>query len=130
MRIVCEKTLARFRGAGVCSWCKRHVSRREPHHVATRGHGSGGRLDLDINLVALCAVFSGGLDCHASHHAGHQPTTDDLLAVVAARERTTQDEIRRAVRDIRRLPKEAPRSAVEALLPAKAGRRPGGNKGA
>lgn len=108
MRIVSEKTLAKYRGPGRCEWCCRPVSRREAAHVFARGMGSGGRLDIDINLVALCGAFSGGLNCHHESHQGREPTTDDLLAVVAAREGTTQDAIRVAVRDLRRLDKDSP----------------------
>jgi hypothetical protein len=85
MRVIDEPLLNEFRGPGVCEWCRRRVTRREPHHVYARGMGGGGRLDVRANLAALCAAFTGGDDCHDAAHAG-RITKDELIAVVARRE--------------------------------------------
>lgn len=102
MKIVNEELLNRFRGPGVCEWCKRRVSAREPHHVFTKGFGGARRLDVPINLIALCATFSGGLNCHDQFHTG-QILREDLLAIVAKRERTTQQAIQEEIWRLRRL---------------------------
>lgn len=96
-----NKILAEFRGPGICSWCQRWVSRREPHHLWRRGCGGGSQLDIRINLVALCATFCGGLHCHALAHSGHILRCD-LLAVVAAREGRLQGEIEAEIKELRR----------------------------
>ena len=102
MKIVNEKLLNEFRGPGKCGWCGRTVSNREPHHIFSRGFGGARRMDIKINLIALCAAFSGGLNCHDQFHTG-QILRDDLLAIVAKRESTTQDAIEREIYRLRRL---------------------------
>lgn len=101
MRIVDEKTLALFRGPGQCEFCKKVVSRREPHHIFSRG---AGRLDVAINLVSLCAAFAGGDNCHAAYHNG-DIARYDLLAIVAYREGRLQHEIEAEIWRLRRLDK-------------------------
>jgi hypothetical protein len=102
MRLINEQVLDHARGPGKCRWCGRTVSRREPHHILTRG---AGRVDVAANIVALCAAFSGGMDCHSSFHDGNEPTTADLLAVSAADHGCQQDDICSLVYLIRRLDK-------------------------
>lgn len=92
-----EKLLNEFRGAGRCEWCKASCRRREPHHVATRGMGGGGRLDIRINLVALCCR------CHQLHHWGQFPITCELKAIVAARESRLQDDIEAEIAALRKM---------------------------
>ena len=58
--------------------------------------GGGGRLDIAINIAPLCR------SCHDEVHRGHRPLKCDLLAVVSAREKTTQDEIRAEIARLRR----------------------------
>ncbi len=87
-----EACLDRFRGPGLCDFCKRLVSRREPHHIIRRGLGGGSRYDVSYNLAALCAVFSGGLDCHSRVHDGHILRCE-IVAVVSAREGVSYDEL-------------------------------------
>lgn len=99
MRIVDEKLLDRFRTAGKCEWCGQWFGCREPHHVFARGMGSGSRLDIRINLAALC------LWCHRSHHDGNRPLRCDLLAVVAKREGLLQADVEAEIRRLIRAPK-------------------------
>lgn len=95
-----EATLARFRIIP-CEWCSSSTIPTQAAHVFTKGMGGGGRLDLNINCCALCT------HCHAKHHAGHDPTPDKLVELIALREKTTPDNIRFAVRDLRRISKPA-----------------------
>ena len=57
------------------------------HHVFTKGSGAG---DTQENLVCLC------VGCHTQVHNG-EIARDDLLDIVAERERKTVEEIRRIV---------------------------------
>ena len=106
MRFISEGTLKRYRGPGICEWCRKRSSRREPHHVFHRGMSSGNRLDISVNLVSLCATFTGGDNCHARVHNG-EIMRIDLLAVVAARENTQQDRIESVVHFLLKLDKHA-----------------------
>lgn len=99
MKVVDELLLMEFRAAGRCDWCREWFPVLEPHHLWARGMGGAFRIDTRYNLAALC------LGCHRAHHDGNEPTKLDLLAVVAARESVTQDEIERVVLAIRRAPK-------------------------
>ena len=100
MRVVDKALLAVFRSAQRCEWCGKATPEGcHPHHLWGRGLGGGSRLDIRLNLAALCAR------CHRLHHDGHRPLKCDLLAIVAAREHTTQDRIERVVYKIRRTPK-------------------------
>lgn len=97
MLVIDEPLLNEFRQKGRCEWCAR---KRQtcPHHLHARGMGGGGRLDIRVNLVALCQ------ECHDNHHLGNRPLRCDLLAVVAAREKTTQDQILEEIWRLRRTP--------------------------
>lgn len=105
MKIINEKLLDEFRGHGVCELCRRWVFRREPHHWIARGMGGANRLDVRINLIALCAAFSGGMDCHARHHNGDGPSREKLLAIISRRERMEPQAIMDELRRLQRLPK-------------------------
>jgi hypothetical protein len=105
MKIIDEKLLSQFRGPGVCECCRRYVTRREPHHLLCRGMGGGNRLDHPWNLIALCAAFSGGLDCHARHHNGDGASRAELLAKISRRERVEPQAIMDELRRLQRLPK-------------------------
>jgi hypothetical protein len=102
--IVDEPLLDRYRGPGICEWCKTLVPRREAAHLRTKGMGGWARLDVRINVASLCAPLMGGGNCHQSHHDGNEPTYSDLLAVVASRENTTQDAIEAEMDRLRLLP--------------------------
>lgn len=95
MKIVDEKLLSLFRRGGPCEYCKRMTIRRQPHHIFCRGLNSARRLDVAINLIALC------LQCHADFHNG-RILRCDLLALVAAREGRLQGEIEAELYRLRR----------------------------
>ena len=78
MIVIDEALLDEFRNAGRCEWChrKRQV---EGHHVMCKGMGGGARMDVRINLIALCRV------CHTLVHAG-TIDRDMIIEIVAARE--------------------------------------------
>jgi hypothetical protein len=80
-----------------CWWCGRRNEGNSfhAHHLFGRGMGGWSRFDIPENLCALCP------ECHAAHHNGNRPLTDDLLAVVAARLETTQDAIRDRINALR-----------------------------
>lgn len=85
MRVVDPDALDRIR-ALPCAWCgARPLS--EAAHLFARGHGGGLRVDLRQNLVSLCRLD------HQMHHDGHEPTRVQLLAVVAAREGITVEQL-------------------------------------
>lgn len=115
MRIVDPKTLALFRGRGLCGYCGRFNCVREAAHVSARGMGSGKRVDLAINLIALGGVW--GCACHDKSHNGKEPTQEQLLAKVAAREGVSVDQIKECLKNIRNLPKGSSREAWESLIP-------------
>ncbi len=102
MKIIDEPTLDCFRGPGVCELCLKRVKNRDPHHIHTRG---AGRLDIRINLIALCTAFSGGDNCHQRAHDGHVPR-DRLLAIVAKREGWKVEDIINTIWELRRAPKD------------------------
>lgn len=101
MTVIDEALLATFR-PGPCEMCGR-PGPTEPHHVFARGLGGGWRLDIRINLIAICRV------CHDRVHWGKLGTAvetrDYLLGIVAERERSTraalEEEIYRLRREVR-----------------------------
>jgi hypothetical protein len=90
--------LAACRNRPACECCKRRPP-CEAHHVWFRGMGGGSRLDVPINLIALCR------QCHNQVHAG-VIRRDDLLAIVALREGMLQDDIEAEINRLKRSPKE------------------------
>jgi hypothetical protein len=99
MRVVDENLLQMFRGKPRCEWCGRtNGGQLQPHHLWCRGMGGGGRLDVPVNLIALCAV-----PCHHDAQEG-RILKADLLAVVAAREGVLQQDIIDEVNRLRRTP--------------------------
>lgn len=97
MQIIDNDLLFAFRLRGICEWCKRKCLCDPHHYWYRRGMGGGSRLDHPWNLVSLCR------SCHDDHHAGHRPLRIDLLAIVAAREGVTQDEITQELLRLRNL---------------------------
>jgi hypothetical protein len=95
MILIDERTLDTFRQKTVCEYCGRHCPQGlDPHHVFSRGHGGGTRLDHPYNLIALCRGFQNGawISCHQRAQAG-QITRREILAIVAARERLTPEDL-------------------------------------
>ena len=67
MIVIDEDLLAFFRNKPKCEMCgTKSPGKLDPHHVTTRGHGGGLRLDTALNLVALCPGLYGG-QCHAKY---------------------------------------------------------------
>ena len=107
MRIVDRALLDSFRDKCKCEHCGAAVPTGcHPHHLWTRGMGSGGRLDIAINLIALCSL------CHRRTHDGaiHR---DQLLAAVARREGIRADEIEQRIYNFKR--RLAPRWGIRGL---------------
>ena len=101
MKIIDPEFLAQFRGPGICEYCRRTVRNREPHHLFCRGMGGACQLDVMINLMALCATFSGGQHCHHRYHFGIIPKRE-LIAIVAHREGMTPEELEAEIRRLQR----------------------------
>lgn len=98
MKVPDPDLVAAFRAtARCCEWCRK-PGPIQVHHWWHRGLGDASRLDILINIMALCP------QCHAEEENG-QILRIDLLAVIAARENTTQDAIRREIWRLLRLPK-------------------------
>ena len=86
MRLIDENLLTEFRERSRCENCGRWLREpAHPHHVYGRGFGGGTRMDIRINLCAVCGPHFGGVGCHALVHAGKIPRSR-LLAIVARRE--------------------------------------------
>jgi hypothetical protein len=96
MTIIDDAMLDIFRHKTVCEWCNCRCT-PHPHHWRARGRGSAWRLDVAFNLLSLCAT------CHTKAHAGNIPR-DELLAVIAKREKRTAEWIRDAINLVLRLP--------------------------
>jgi len=95
VRIIDEAVLDLFRGVA-CEICGRPGS-SEPHHVSARGMGSGKRLDVAINLLAVCRR------CHTHIESGNIRRRV-VLAVVADRERMTVDLLEQSIWQLQREP--------------------------
>ncbi len=78
-----------------CAWCGRWPP-NDANHIVRKGTGGGRQIDHRMNLVPLCRI------CHDDFHAGRQPIEDDLVALIAAREKCSQDDVRDAHRLFRR----------------------------
>lgn len=101
MNVVCEKTLDLFRlPNGPCEWCGRSLP-TVAAHVRARGRDNTRRMDLRINVCAICNF------CHSQSHNGDlekpAPWNDlphdepdeqfTFLSIVAARENCGQGQI-------------------------------------
>lgn len=102
MRIENPKLLASCRVSGRCAWCGKWCKTREAAHIFSR---SAGRLDIPINLAILGSTPNFACECHTRHHAGHEPTQSDLLAIVAQRENCLQSDIVSVVHLLLRVPR-------------------------
>lgn len=103
--IIDKKLLLAVRKTGRCQWCGRSGP-TDAAHVFTRGMGGGSRLDIRINLVALCR------QCHDDHHRGERPIDCDLLALSAATEGLTTQEARGVIWLLRAVPNRATESRI------------------
>jgi len=105
MKILDEALLDEFRTVGRCDVCGRSCLFREPHHIWARGMGGGGRLDVRINLLAVGQSRTYQCSCHGLIHNG-AINRDDLLLIVARREKTTPDDITTEIRRLQRANKD------------------------
>ena len=94
-----EDLLAEFRCRGACEMCGRRVYPLQPDHYRCRGMGGGSRLDIRINLAALCPP------CHTEYQEAPREKRRRVLEVIAKRERTTPEDIEAVVAVILRTPK-------------------------
>jgi len=92
--IINDKLLAEFRQKERCErcWSRNGI---QPHHLFSRGLGGAWRFDIRVNLIALCLV------CHTSVHNGCIDR-EELLAIVAKREKTTPQAIQEQIWHLRR----------------------------
>ena len=107
-RIV-EAVRKSFRGRR-CEHCRGPGFDVAGHHVHTVATG---RIDRAWNLIALGNAF--GCGCHVHHHNGKAPTTEECLAIVAAREGTTVARIQEAVWTLRRADKATPVAVADEI---------------
>ena len=105
MRIVNEKLLDQYRTPGHCEFCGAKASTREPHHASARGMGSGKRLDIRCNLMAVGASRLFVCPCHAFIHQGGKARSEVVLEVIADREETTPNAINEVFWLFRRMPR-------------------------
>ncbi len=108
MKIECERILDTFRAVRCCEWCCLSPGRGvqcEPHHFRCKGNGGGFRLDVSINLLAVCRV------CHSKAHAGEIPRMA-ILGVIASRYGADPDDVEEAIHVLVRLKKEWDRADI------------------
>lgn len=98
MVIKYKSVLEEFRRSPRCHLCLRATPGGcDPHHILTKGAGSGGRLDHPMNLLALCR------ECHTKVHManatykGRKMTATDLFSFVAEREGEPHYDLQNAV---------------------------------
>jgi hypothetical protein len=93
--------LAEFRAKASCEWCTRWCPGEiDPHHLFGRGVGGGYRLDVVINLLALCRL------CHQKYHDG-KIKRKWLVTLVGRREGRAPRSIVEEIYRLRRAPKGA-----------------------
>lgn len=101
MRVPDEDLLDAFRAARRCDLCGLPIyDRAEPHHVYPKGAGSGSRVDIRENIMAVHR------NCHASIEAGNVHREVCWL-IVALREGKTPEEVKTLVYRIVAAPKDA-----------------------
>jgi hypothetical protein len=98
MRIINESLLAEFRTVGKCEACGRKVYPLDPDHYRCKGIGGGSRLDIRINLAALCRL------CHSHLQEGAEGRRK-VLEIIARRERCRPVDIEAVIDLLLRLPK-------------------------
>lgn len=105
MKILDEAMLLEFRCKPMCEHCGRRTQTGlDPHHIIAKGMGGANRMDVLLNLVALCR------QCHMQVHDGHISRTT-LLGIVARREDMSATEV---FDTLRRKEREASRHYREA----------------
>lgn len=100
MRIENPALLSYFRFQPRCELCG--VESRtglDPHHAFCKGAGGGGRLDIAVNLIAVCRP------CHDAVHAGHI-SREQVVKTVADREGLLPGDVLGAIHRMRMRPKD------------------------
>ena len=104
MKIIDEAVLEMYRRKTRCEHCGRFCpTGLDPHHaIVKRGMGGGSRLDIHLNLVALCRGFTrnGWKSCHAEAERG-EITIDAMAKIIARREGTTPENVIKTVNDMK-----------------------------
>lgn len=108
MIIINKPLLANIRLPGICDYCGKMASVRQPHHLRCRGMGGRARLDIPINLAALHPK------CHKEVQ-GQSYRERVILWKVAARELYAAYHIKQVVNHLLRLPKETTEDELEEL---------------
>lgn len=98
MVIIDKDLLAFFRRQGRCEWTGKRGP-VDPNHIVPRGVGSGKRLDIRLNLIAMNRA------AHDEYHAG-QILQAELVLIVCQREKCLQRDWWSVMRWLRRLPKD------------------------
>lgn len=79
MIVIDERLLAYFRSKGKCEVCGTE-GQMQPHHCKPRGMSGGSRLDVALNLIALC------WQCHGRLQEGGRAAQEQCWRVIALRE--------------------------------------------
>ncbi len=107
------KLIRECRSKGRCDFCAKPCKKREGAHLVSRGAGGS---DLKCNLVCLGSSnepISVSCRCHSLSHAGKPPTHQDLLSIIAKREKVTEAVIVEVGRFIYNLDKHASSYAIQ-----------------
>lgn len=94
MKIIDPALMKKIREQIQCERCCR-FDMIFPHHLFCRGMGGARRFDILINLIGLCVW------CHQAFHNG-RIDREELLAIVAKREKTTPEAIQEEIWRLRR----------------------------
>jgi len=96
-----EKTLALFRGPGLCEYCGCRCVREVHHALITKGRG---RLDVPMNLIAAGSPFD--CCCHDQAHRQVKDFKARSLKIISLREHLAGDYIVAALNRLLRAPKD------------------------
>ena len=108
---VIDKPLLRSFRAMACELCGRRPACG--HHVLARGHGGAFRLDLRVNLLAVCAEHHTWL--HGRGGEEKAPTRSDLWRLIAKREKAAYD-VEAVVWCVSRIPNRATLGQIEIAM--------------
>lgn len=135
MKVENEQLLQAFREKKRCEICGEPATvPLHPHHIYARGMGGAARLDVSINLLAVCPADHTAIHLGSLTIKDRKATRRDLLDFVARREGTTIEAIEAELfRLLRQAPdsgerrpkarkKKPPRCACGASKPRKAAR--------
>lgn len=101
MKIVNDELTDSYLVPGKCRFCGKPCQRLCAHHIWSKG---AGQVDIRSNLISLGLMALLDCACHVSHHAGNEPTFEQLLALSAMDHDCLQADIEDLVMLIRRMP--------------------------